>query len=52
MPHGGSAAGRASGELVFVGHDDYAGVDVRGRIALALAGAPGPAARRRRGSRS
>jgi hypothetical protein len=45
IPHGGSATGRASGELVFVGHDDYAGVDVRGRIALALAGAPGAAAR-------
>jgi hypothetical protein len=44
-PHGGSAAGRVSGELVFVGHDDYAGVDARGRIALALAGAPGSAAR-------
>jgi peptidase M28-like protein/PDZ domain-containing protein len=39
MPHGGSVPGRASGELVFVGHDDYAGVDARGRIALALAGA-------------
>jgi hypothetical protein len=45
IPHGGSATGRASGELVFVGHDDYAGVDVRGRIALALAGVPGAAAR-------
>jgi aminopeptidase YwaD len=45
IPHGGSATGRASGELVFVGHDDYEGVDVRGRIALALAGAPGAAAR-------
>jgi Iap family predicted aminopeptidase len=44
-PHGGSAVGRVSGELVFVGHDDYAGVDARGRIALALAGAPGAAAR-------
>jgi len=38
-----------SGEVVFVGHglvaadpgyDDYAGVDVRGKIALALDGAP------------
>ncbi len=28
---------------MFVGHDDYAGVDARGRIALALAGAPGSA---------
>ena len=45
MPHGGSAAGRTSGEVVFVGHDDYAGVDARGRIALALAGAPGATAR-------
>ena len=45
IPHGGSAVGRASGDLVFVGHDDYTGVDVRGRIALALAGAPGAAAR-------
>jgi hypothetical protein len=45
VPHGGSAPGHASGELVFVGHDDYAGVDARGRIALALAGAPGAAAR-------
>jgi hypothetical protein len=44
-PHGGSAAGRTSGELVFVGQDDYAGVDARGRIALTLAGAPGSAAR-------
>jgi len=43
-PHGGSTAGRVSGELVFVGHDDYAGVDARGRIALTLAGAPGSAA--------
>ena len=45
MPHGGSAAGRTSGEVVFVGHDDYAGVDARGRIALALASAPGATAR-------
>jgi len=45
MPHGGSTVGRVSGELVFVGPDDYAGVDVRGRIALALAGAPGAAGR-------
>ena len=44
-PHGGSSTGRVSGELVFVGHDDYSGVDARGRIALALAGAPGSAAR-------
>jgi hypothetical protein len=45
-PHGGSATGEAIGELVFVGHDDYAGVDALGRIALALSGASGPAASR------
>jgi len=48
-PHGGSPGGEVSGEVVFVGHgvvaadqgyDDYAGVDVRGKIALALDGAP------------
>ena len=48
-PHGGSPAGEVSGEVVFVGHgvvaadqgyDDYAGADVRGKIALALDGAP------------
>jgi hypothetical protein len=42
---GGSLAGEISGEVVFVGYgieiadpayDDYAGVDVRGKIALAL----------------
>jgi len=47
--HGGSPAGEVSGEVVFVGYgiemadpvyDDYAGVDVRGKIALALDGAP------------
>jgi len=46
-PYGGSAADDASGGVVFVGYgmvvgergyDDYAGVDVRGKIALALAG--------------
>ncbi|HJV55299.1 MAG TPA: M28 family peptidase [Methylomirabilota bacterium] len=42
-PHGGSATGEVEGEPVFVGHDDYAGVDARGRIALALAGASTPA---------
>lgn len=47
-PHGGSASGQVSAELVFVGYDDYASVDVRGRIALALAGAPEGAARRSR----
>jgi Zn-dependent M28 family amino/carboxypeptidase len=41
-PHGGSATGEVVGELVFVGHDDYAGVDARGRVALALSGAPAP----------
>ena len=44
-PHGGSTPGRVSAELVFVGHDDYAGVDVRGRIALTRAEEPGAAAR-------
>jgi aminopeptidase YwaD len=48
-PHGGSLTGEVRGDLVFVGHgvaapdrgyDDYAGVDVRGKIALALDGAP------------
>jgi hypothetical protein len=43
MPHGGSATGEAAGELVFVGHDEYARVDARGRIALALSGASVPA---------
>jgi hypothetical protein len=41
-PHGGSATGEVVGELVFVGHDDYAGVDARDRIALALPGASAP----------
>jgi Peptidase family M28/PDZ domain/PA domain len=49
IAHGGSLAGEVSGEVVFVGYgienadpayDDYAGVDVRGQIALALDGAP------------
>jgi hypothetical protein len=48
-PHGGSRQQRVAGELVFVGYgvsgpewgyDDWAGVDARGRIALALDGAP------------
>jgi len=43
-PHGGSASGGVSAELVFVGHDDYSAVDVRGRIALTLGGAWGTAA--------
>jgi aminopeptidase YwaD len=47
--HGGSRAGEVDGDVVFVGYgaempeagyDDYAGVDVRGKIALALEGAP------------
>ena len=42
LPHGGSATGEVSGELVFVGHDDYTGVDAHGRIALALSGASAP----------
>jgi aminopeptidase YwaD len=49
VPHGGSLAGEVAGDVVFVGYgvdladrgyDDYAGVDVRGRIALALDGVP------------
>jgi Peptidase family M28/PDZ domain/PA domain len=49
IAHGGSLAGEVSGDVVFVGYgaeiadaryDDYAGVDVRGKIALALDGAP------------
>jgi hypothetical protein len=48
-PHGGSLRERVAGEVVFVGYgvsepgagwDDWAGVDVRDRIALALDGAP------------
>lgn len=48
-PHGGSLPGEASGDVVFVGYgvvaadrgyDDYAGVDVGGKIALALDGGP------------
>jgi len=55
MPHGGSADGEVEAEVVFVGHgvsaqderhDDYAGLDARGRIALALAGAPAQLGRR------
>jgi aminopeptidase YwaD len=42
LPHGGSATGEVAGELVFVGYDDYAAVDARGRIALALSGASAP----------
>ena len=48
-PHGGSLRESVTGEVVFVGYglsapeagyDDWAGVDARGRIALALDGAP------------
>ena len=49
QPHGGSPAGEVEGEVVAVGHgvsvpggpDDYAGVDARGKIAVARDGAPG-----------
>jgi hypothetical protein len=47
VPHGGAPAGEVTGEVVFAGHgladaawDDYAGLDVRGRVVLALDGAP------------
>jgi len=49
IAHGGSKAGNVSGEVIFVGYgaefpeagyDDYAGIDVRGKIALALDGVP------------
>jgi aminopeptidase YwaD len=46
-PHGGSLTGDVTAELVFVGYglteggrDDWAGVDVRDKIALALDGVP------------
>jgi hypothetical protein len=48
-PHGGSLRERVAGDVAFVGYgvsapesgyDDWAGVDVRGRIVLALDGAP------------
>ena len=48
-PHGGSLRETVTGEVVFVGYgvsapeagyDDWAGVDARGRIAIALEGAP------------
>lgn len=44
-PHGGSTTGQVVAELVFVGYDDYTAVDVSGRIALTLAGAPAGSAR-------
>jgi len=49
IPHEESGSGKAEGGLAFVGYgisradgsyDDYAGVDVRGRIVVAIAGAP------------
>jgi Peptidase family M28/PDZ domain len=47
MPHGGSSRGSVRGELAFAGygiseagHDDYAGLDVTGRVVLVLEGAP------------
>ena len=47
MPHGGSRRGTVKGELVFAGsgvsasgHDDYAGLEVAGRVVLVLDGAP------------
>ena len=55
MPHGGSSDGDVTAEVVFVGHgitdterghDDYAKVDARDRIALALSGAPDSLGRR------
>ncbi len=48
-PHGGSLPDEVTGEVVFVGYgvvatdrdyDEYAGVDVRGKIVLALDGGP------------
>lgn len=48
-PHGGSLAGEVTGDVVFAGYgavladagyDDYAGLDVRGKIVLALDGVP------------
>ena len=47
VPHGGSRRETLRGELVFAGygvsasgHDDYAGLDVTGRVVLVLDGAP------------
>jgi peptidase M28-like protein/PDZ domain-containing protein len=54
-PHGGSLRDSVTGDIVFVGYgisapelgwDDWAGVDARGRIALALDGTPAPLAAR------
>ncbi len=49
MPHGGSLSGEITADIVAVGHgivtadgrhDDYAGVDARGKIAIAEEGVP------------
>jgi hypothetical protein len=49
MPHGGSPGGSVAGEVVFAGwgvvaddggHDDYAGLEVRDRVVVALDGGP------------
>jgi hypothetical protein len=57
QPHGGSLQAEVSGEVVPVGygigapesgHDDYARVDVHGKIALAMDGAPPGTERRSR----
>jgi hypothetical protein len=49
IAHGGSQAGEVTGDVIFAGYgadmpeakyDDYAGVDVRGKIVLVLDGAP------------
>ncbi len=39
-PHGGSATGEASGELIFISPGNDAAVSARGRIVLALPGPP------------
>ncbi len=44
-PHGGSASGRATAELVVAASDEYAAADVRGRIVVTIAEARGDAAR-------
>lgn len=50
LPHGGATDGDVTAGLVFAGYgvaaaaegyDDYAGLDVRGRIVMVLAGTPG-----------
>lgn len=55
MPHGGSSTDEVTAGVVFAGYgvvaadaayDDYAGIDVRGRIVVALDGAPPFVARR------